>query len=106
MNKLNYMKILVLITAILSCSATAGEVEIRDMYCDTTKHIFETLKNKYQEIPVITGKAADEAGSIMTIWTNPANDSWSIVATKDDTSCIIGVGDKLKVIPYNKHKSV
>lgn len=100
------MKIFVMITALLAFSATAGEVEIRDMYCDTTKNIFETLKDKYQEIPVISGKAEDEAGSIMTIWTNPTNDSWTIVATKDDTSCIIGVGNKLKVIPYKKHKSV
>ena len=99
-------KVIVSLAALMTLTATAGEVEIRDMYCDTTKQIFETLKSKYYEIPVITGKAEDAAGSIMTIWTNPANDSWTIVATKDDTSCIIGVGNSLKVIPYKKHKSV
>ena len=100
------MKLLVITTALLALTATAGEIEQRDMYCDSTKQIIETLKTKYQEIPVIVGKADDEAGSVMTLWTNPANDSWSIVATKDDTSCIIGVGKQLKVIPYKKHKSV
>ena len=99
-------KVLVTIVALMSLTALAGELEQRDMYCDTTKSIVETLKSKYYEMPVITGKADDEAGSIMTIWTNPANDSWTIVATKDDTSCIIGVGKNLKVISYKKHKSV
>jgi len=95
-----------LIPVLMSTIAYAGEVEQRDMYCDTTKQIVETLKTQYNEIPVITGKVDDVAGSILTIWTNPATDSWSIVATKDDTSCIIGVGQNLKVVPYRKHKSV
>lgn len=83
-------------------TSNAGEVVPRDMFCDDTKTIVKSLKETYQEMPVISGRVDDEANSILTIWTNPTTDSWTIVATKKDYSCIIGTGEKLKVINYSK----
>lgn len=87
-------------------TAFAGEVVQRDMFCADTKLIVKDLREKYNEIPVVTGKVDDEAQSIMTIWMNPVEETWTIVATNKDYSCIIGVGQKLKVIDYAKKKMV
>lgn len=96
----------VLLVSCLTLNAFAGEVITRDMFCADTKIIVKDLKEKYKEIPVITGKADDEAQSLMTIWMNPVEETWTIVATNKDYSCIIGVGQKLKVIDYSKKKMI
>lgn len=93
----------------LGCFATmcnAGEVVNRDMYCADTKVIVKELKEKYKEIPVITGLADDEAKSLMTIWINPVDETWTIIATNKDYSCVIGVGKDLKVIDYSRKKMI
>lgn len=99
------MKIFALAIGCTILTSTAGEVETREMYCDETKTIAKSLKDTHKEMPVITGEASDEAGSLMTIWMNPESESWTILATNGDYSCVIGVGTKLKVIPYTKKKS-
>jgi hypothetical protein len=101
------MKALLLIASIIFVTTThAGEIVSNDMYCDKTETIFETLKKDYNEVPVLLGKAYDMAKSTMTFWTNSTTDSWTIVATKDETSCIIGVGEKLKIIDYKRKKNI
>ena len=102
--KLNGMK--ALFVCCLTLNAFAGEVVQRDMFCADTKIIVKDLREKYNEIPVVTGKVDDEAKSLMTIWMNPVEETWTIVATNKDYSCIIGVGQKLKVIDYAKKKMV
>jgi hypothetical protein len=102
--KLNGMK--ALLASCLTLNVYAGEVITRDMFCADTKLIVKDLREKYKEIPVITGKADDEAQSLMTIWMNPVEETWTIVATNKDYSCIIGVGQKLKVIDYSKKKMI
>jgi hypothetical protein len=72
------------------------------MYCDETKKIVKSLREEYKEAPFMIGKAGDVAGSVMTFWINPETKSWSIVATKDNTSCIVGVGDSIELISYDK----
>lgn len=97
------MKILgILLLTSLTCQA--GELVQTEMYCDSTKEIGKTLLDTYGEIPVVTGIASDEAKSLFTIWTNNETKTWTLVATKDETSCIIGVGDKLKVVDYRSKK--
>lgn len=93
---------LAIIALVLASTASAREVLTNEMMCDKTSVIFNALKKDYGEIPVVLGKSDDVAKSTMSLWTNPANDSWTIVATKDELSCIVGVGEKLKIIPYNK----
>lgn len=97
------MKKLAWLIGCIALTSNASELAQREMLCDDTKVIVKALKETYQEMPVITGKVDDEAKSILTIWTNPSTDTWTIVATKDDFSCIIGTGTKLKVINYKKN---
>ncbi len=87
-------------------TSIAGEVVSRDMYCDDTKVIVAQLRDKYKEMPVIVGKVDDEAKSVMTIWMHPVEETWTIVATNKDYSCIIGVGEKLTVIDYKRKKNI
>lgn len=71
-----------------------------EAYCTSTKTLVSSLSEKYKERPFILGKTGDQAGSIMSLWINPTSKSWTIVATKDDISCVIGVGEDFKIIPY------
>jgi len=102
--KLNGMR--AILALCLTLNAFAGEVVTRDMYCADTKLIVKDLRDKYKEMPVVTGKVDDEAKSLMTIWMNPVEETWTIVATNKDYSCIIGVGQQLKVIDYAKKKMI
>lgn len=100
------IKKIILILSLTAFNATAQETYVNQMLCESTDVVFQSLKRDYGEIPVVLGKADDVAGSTMSIWTNPKTNSWSIVATKGETSCIIGVGDNLKIIEYKRKKSV
>jgi len=96
--------ILLLLT--LTISAHAGEVLTNEMSCEKTETVFKALQKEYGEIPVVLGKSDDIAESTMSLWTNPDNNSWTIVATKDEISCVVGSGTKLKLVPYNKKNNV
>lgn len=50
----------------------------------------------------MTGQASDEANSIVSIWLNPVDNNWTILATKKDLTCVVGVGTDMKIIPYKK----
>jgi len=95
------MKTLPLVLLLASCASSA-ETLTTEMYCDKTETIFKSLRNQYNESPIITGKATDAAGSIMTFWINTETKTWSIIATKDNTSCIVGVGENFNVLSYDK----
>jgi hypothetical protein len=68
------------------------------MPCDDTKIVTDYLTKNYKEIPLLVGKTEDEVGSLMSFWVNRKTGTWTIIATKDKLSCIIGVGKSLKVI--------
>jgi len=84
-------------------SKAATEVLTFKAVCNDTKVITDNLIKKYKEIPIIFGNAEDEAKSTMSFWINLKNKSWSIVATKDNISCIIGTGTDLKIIDYGDY---
>lgn len=96
------MKKLLLSLLLLPTLANSSEILTSEMYCDDTKMIVKELTNKYHEEPFLVGQANDVAGSVMTFWMNPLTKSWTIVATKGDLSCLVGVGEELKVIPVRK----
>jgi len=96
------MKTLPVLLLLTTTCALSAEKLPTDMYCDDTKIIIKSLREDHNEVPFIVGKAGDVAGSIMTFWINPETKSWSIIATKDDTSCIVGVGERVELISYDK----
>jgi len=87
----------------LSTSSYSQEIEESisiDLPCYNTKEIFKSLREKYKEFPVMSGKASDEANSVVSIWMNPIDNNWTIVATKNDLSCVVGMGTDIKILNY------
>jgi hypothetical protein len=81
---------------------THAETITNTMPCGDTNTITEKLRERFKEIPIIVGIADDGARSLMSLWTNVDNGSWTLVATKDQLSCIIGTGKSLRVIELGK----
>ena len=78
-----------------------AEVVSIEMYCFTTDQVAGTLK-QFGEIPLAIGKAFDLAGSTMSLWTNPSTETWTLVATKQNVSCILGTGERLQLLKSGK----
>ena len=105
--KLTYL--LVTISLGLSTSLYSQPVEESisiDLPCYNTKEIFKSLREKYKELPLMTGKASDEANSVVSIWMNPVDNNWTMLATKKDLTCVIGMGTDMKFVPYKKGTSI
>jgi hypothetical protein len=73
-----------------------------DAPCYDTNLLFTELKTKYKETPIIMGIASDQVKSTMSLWINSVDETWTIISTKKDTSCIIGIGVDFKVVPIKK----
>lgn len=83
-----------------SYSQKVEEVVKVDLPCYDTQELFKNLREKFKEMPLLTGKADDEAKSTLSLWMNPIDKTWTIVATKKDLSCVVGVGTDIKLINY------
>ena len=77
-----------------------------ELPCYDTTELFKSLREKFKELPLLTGKTDDDAGSTMSVWLNSVDKDWTIIATKDELSCIIGTGTDLKLINYKKGTAV
>ena len=105
--KLTYLLIIILLgLPIKSYSQKVEESITADMPCYNTTEIFKSLREKYKELPFMTGQVADEASSIVSIWLNPVHNNWTILATKKDLTCVVGMGTDMKIIPYKKGTSI
>jgi hypothetical protein len=60
--------------------------------CYNTTELFKSLREQFKELPLLTGKADDDANSTMSLWMNPIDNDWTIIATKKELSCVIGTG--------------
>jgi hypothetical protein len=87
-------------------SVMSEEIVNIELPCYNTTLLFNTLKKNYKESPILMGKADDVAKSTMTLWVNPIDDNWTIIATKGDLSCVIGTGTHFKVMPNKKSLSI
>ncbi len=82
------------------------EIVSIEIPCYDSKVLFNALKKNYKESPILIGKADDVAKSTMTLWLNPVENNWTIVATKGDVSCVVGTGTHFKVMPNKKSLSI
>ena len=64
----------------------------RDFVCYDTTQLIKELSVTFKETPLIFGKTTDAASTTVSFWVNPVTKTWTIVATKDEISCVIGVG--------------
>lgn len=101
--KLTYL--LIGMACIVPLASNAGEIITSEIYCDKTATVMNTLRKEFKEFPFALGKTNDEAGSTMSLWVNPTNKSWTILATKKDITCVIGTGQDFNLVPYDR-KSV
>ena len=98
-----------MIYALLSNNSYSQKLEQTvktELPCYNTKELFKSLRENYKELPLLTGKADDEANSTMSVWLNPIENDWTIVATKKDLSCIVGTGTDMKLIPTRKGTNI
>lgn len=77
-----------------------------ELPCYNSQELFKSLREKYKEMPLLTGKTDDEANSLMSVWLNPIDNDWTIIATKKDISCVVATGTDLKLIPYRKGTTI
>ena len=100
------MKSLYLILLTLGISTCSYSQELKDtieaeLPCYNTTDLFKNLREKYKELPLLTGKVTDIAKSTLSVWMNPIDKNWTIVATAKEISCIVGIGTDIKLINYN-----
>ena len=106
--KLTYL-LLVIISLGLSTKSYSQEIEESisiDLPCYNTKEIFKSLREKYRELPLMTGSVSDEANSVVSLWINPVDNNWTILATKKDITCVVGVGTDMKIVPHKKGTAI
>ncbi len=107
--KLHYLLIGMACLGLQASKAEEAPVENGITYnapCFDTNQLFTELKNKFKETPIIFGNVSDQAGSTMSLWINPQEETWSIISTKKDTSCVIGTGVNFKLAPYKKGSNI
>lgn len=92
------MKKIVLISLLFSNLAYAKEELISyDAFCDNTKIIVEKIK-EYNEVPVALGNSVEPKKSKLSLWMNPTTKSWTLISTHGDTTCVLGIGEKMKIV--------
>jgi len=94
------------LTLLTAQAKSPEEVVSVDITCYDSDVLFKTLKETYYEYPIAVGLTNDKAKSAMTIWISPRNKSWTIVATKQSVSCIIGAGTEFELVPYKKETTL
>jgi hypothetical protein len=90
----------------ISYSQEIEEAISIDLPCYNTTKLFKNLREKYKELPIVTGTADDEAKSTISLWMNPVEKSWTIVTTKKELSCIVGLGTDIKLLSYKKGNNI
>ena len=83
-----------------------SELITTDIPCFETETLVKELRGKFKEIPFIYGKTHDVAETTMSMWVNPSTKTWTIVATKNSLSCVIGYGKDMQIIPYGKGSNI
>jgi hypothetical protein len=87
-------------TVPLQCNAIqAVDTLSVDAPCFDTTQLFESLRKDYKESPIIYGKSSDAVKSLMSLWIHPITSTWTVIATKGDFSCVIGIGTDFKLAP-------
>lgn len=95
---MKFLYTLLLLSVMTTANAQISETITTVMPCGETKLITDKLKNSYNENPIIIGIADDEVNSLMSLWANTKTGTWTLVASSQGLSCIIGTGKNLKIV--------
>ena len=94
------------LTLLTSQAKSPEEVVTTDISCYNTDELMKFLREDYKEYPIAMGITNDRANSTMSIWVSPRDKSWTILATKQQISCVIGTGTDFDFVPYKKEKQL
>jgi len=89
-----YAAILFLITA----SVQAEDIRSLRVQCDDTNTVMNTLKERFNEVPVVAGRSPNPLGSTISVWGNPLTNTFTILHTMGNTTCVLGVGDDFTIL--------
>ena len=89
---------LLLILSFYSYTSSAEEYRSFRVICDKTETIVASLKEKYQELPIIAGNRLTNGKSTISVWGNPATQTFTILDTLGDMSCVLAVGKNITVL--------
>ena len=104
---MKYLTTLFLSLTLLTAQAKSPEeVVTTDISCYNTDELMKFLREDYKEYPIAMGLTNDRANSTMSIWVSPRDKSWTILATKQQISCVIGTGTDFDFVPYKKEKQL
>ena len=104
-----YLAIGMAFTGLQASNSQAQKLEnsiSAELPCYSTTELFKNLREKYKELPILSGQASDEAKSTISVWMNSTDKKWTIIATKKELSCIIGVGTDIKLFNYKSGQSI
>jgi hypothetical protein len=89
---------LLLLLTFYTYNSSAEEYRSFRVVCDKTETIMATLKEKYQELPIIAGSRLSNTRSTISVWGNPATETFTILDSFGDMSCVLAVGDNVSVL--------
>ena len=100
---MRYIIFLLLSITLLTARAKSSEEVVNvKIACYHTDMLLEKLRGTYKEYPMIMGITNDKASSTMSVWINSLTKTWTIVATKEKVSCVIGSGTDIEIVPSKK----
>ena len=79
-------------------NANAAEVRAFRVTCDKTEVIIAQLKEKHKEMPILAGKSLNSVRSTISVWGNPGTETFTILDSHGDTSCVIAVGTDVTIL--------
>jgi hypothetical protein len=91
-------KLLTLVLVFSAVNCLAAEQRKFTVVCDKTEEVIATLRDKYQEIPILAGRSFNSARSTISVWGNPEKETFTILDSHDGMSCVIGIGDNVTIL--------
>jgi len=95
------MKLLLLLSVIISFSVFAETKLQKPVNCYKTLVIIADLQIKYNEHPIFVG-INNQSGIQTILFVNDKAEAWTLIEVKDDMACILGIGEKYVQIGFNE----
>jgi len=94
-------KLFLFILTTFCISSQAEMFQLRKiMICDQKENVLQSLSENFEEFPIWSGHS--ERGSIIAIFVNKTNGSYTVVEYDNKVACILSVGGT-KVVNINSN---
>ena len=72
-----------------------------EFYCTSFSILDRTLRKEYQEEPVVLGRS-DKDKATLAIYSDPNNESFTVLVVYSDRACVLGAGDQLIIRDHSR----